>query len=318
VSRALAPLLAALLGLAGSIAAALSLHRAADAALVRVLEERLRGAGETAAEWAGRAPPDAAVLRAVMRATQLEAAYLLSPELEVIADAAGESAPRAADLLRTDPARVLHALAGQVTVAFAYDVAGVPIATGYFPVRAPGGGITAVLALESGHEFASARAGLRRALWAGVGLSTLGALALAVVAFQWARVEGQRRAAAERAARGDALARMAAMVAHEIRNPLGIIRGAVELVRERSRAVLGARDGEALRDVLGEVERLRGLTDDFLDLAREPRIARRRLTSERSRARRCAPRAPLTESRSRPTCQCFRSRVTPRACDRCS
>ncbi len=55
-----------------------------------------------------------------------------------------------------------------------------------------------------------------------------------------------------------------------IRNPIGVIRGAVELVQERAGASLGPDDREALDDVLGEVERLRRLTQDFLDLARDP------------------------------------------------
>ena len=62
------------------------------------------------------------------------------------------------------------------------------------------------------------------------------------------------------------------MVAHEIRNPLGTIRGAAELVRARSSASLKPADVEALSDLLGEVERLRRLTEDFMDLAREPRL----------------------------------------------
>ena len=49
MSRALAPMAAALLGLAGSLGATLAMYAAASAALDRVLEERLRGAGETAA-----------------------------------------------------------------------------------------------------------------------------------------------------------------------------------------------------------------------------------------------------------------------------
>jgi signal transduction histidine kinase len=271
VSRALVPLFAALIGLAGSLGATLFLHRAADTALQRILEERLRGAGEAAAEWVARAPPDEGTLRAVMRASRLEGAYVLSPGLEVVADASG-AALHTADLLRTDPARARRALAGEQTIAFSYDVAGLPIATGYFPVRSGDGSVRAVLALEGGQEFAGARAGLRRALWAGVGLSTLGAVALALAALGWSRTEAQRRASAERAVRGDALARMASMVAHEVRNPLGVIRGAVDLVRARSGAALAARDDEALRDVLGEVERLRRLTEDFLDLSREPRL----------------------------------------------
>ena len=66
---------------------------------------------------------------------------------------------------------------------------------------------------------------------------------------------------------------MGAMVAHEIRNPLGVIRAAVELVRARSGPTLPGEDREALDDVLGEVERLRGLAQDFLDLSREPSLS---------------------------------------------
>src|SRR5262249_59749303 len=47
--RALLPLLLAVLGLAGAGLATLSLHRAASSALQRATEERLRGAGITAA-----------------------------------------------------------------------------------------------------------------------------------------------------------------------------------------------------------------------------------------------------------------------------
>jgi signal transduction histidine kinase len=93
-----------------------------------------------------------------------------------------------------------------------------------------------------------------------------------VAAARWSRSERARREEAARAARGEALARMAAAVAHEVRNPLGIIRGAVELVRARSQDALPERDRERLADVLGEVERLRRLTQDFLDLSAEPAL----------------------------------------------
>jgi signal transduction histidine kinase len=106
----------------------------------------------------------------------------------------------------------------------------------------------------------------------GVVLSLVGEVALALAAVSWSRVEALRRIDAERAARGEALARMAAMVAHEIRNPIGVIRSAAELVGARSGPMLGERDREALADVLGEVDRLRRMTEDFLDLSREPRL----------------------------------------------
>jgi signal transduction histidine kinase len=169
---------------------------------------------------------------------------------------------------------VAQALVGTPSVSFAFAMGDLHVATGYFPVRAVDGGVGSVLALEAGQAFAAARASVRRALWAGVALSLVAALALAALARQWLLGEEQRRHVAERAARGDALARMASMAAHEIRNPIGIIRGAVELVQERSGQRLGADDREALGDILGEVERLRRVTQDFLDLAREPALVK--------------------------------------------
>ncbi len=273
VRRAFVPLTAALLGLAGSLGATLFLYRAAVSALDRVLEERLHGAGETAAELIARGDPTPELLRAIMAANRLEGAYVLSPELRVLADASGEVSA-APNLLRVDGSRAVQAFHGRASVAFAFAMGDLRVATGYFPVRGPGSSIPAVLALEAGQSFASARTRVHRALWVGVALSVVGALALAALARQWARGEEQRRRVAERAARGEALARMAAMAAHEIRNPIGIIRGAVELVQERAGARLSADDREALSDVIGEVERLRRLTQDFLDLAREPALVK--------------------------------------------
>ncbi len=272
VRRALAPLLAGLLGLAGSLGVTLYLHHQASRAVDQVLEERLRGAGETASALLAGAPPTQARLAVLMRSNGLEGAFLLSSALEVQVDATGPAGVKA-DLLRVDARRATEALAGHPSIAFAYAVGDQPVATGYFPVRGPGGEVRSILALEAGETFSSTRRDLEQALWVGVVLSALAAAALAAAAKQWARSEGRRHVAGERAARGEALSRMAAMVAHEIRNPVGVIRGAVELVQARGGAGLSGKDREALADVLGEVERLRRLTEDFLDLAREPALS---------------------------------------------
>ena len=272
LSHTLVPVLAGLVSLAGSLLATLFLYRAAADSIDRLLEERLRGAGETAAGMIAGGEPAGAELGAVMEANRLEGAYVISPELVILADAR-RRAGRRADLLRTDPGRVDRALRGEATIAFAYALGAQSVATGYFPVRGPGGDVRAVLALEAGESFASAHQGLRRALAAAVALSLAGALVLAIVARRWDRAELERRRVGERAVRGDALARMGAMVAHEIRNPLSVIRGSAELIRVRRGTTLDPVDGEALQDVLSEADRLSRMTDDFLDLARDPVVA---------------------------------------------
>jgi two-component sensor histidine kinase len=200
VSLARIPLVAAAVGLAVALTATLSLHRSATGALDRVLEERLRGAGTVAAELLADVPPTPERLRAIMAANALEGAYVLSPELLVLADATGPAGARA-DLLRLDAERVARALRGEATVAFGYAVGDLPVASGYFPIAGAGGVPRAVLALEAGESFSAARAGVRRALLVAVLVSVLGAASLAALGVHWARTEAQRRAGAERAAR---------------------------------------------------------------------------------------------------------------------
>ncbi|MBX3272544.1 MAG: PAS domain-containing protein [Sandaracinaceae bacterium] len=80
------------------------------------------------------------------------------------------------------------------------------------------------------------------------------------------------RQKAERAERLAALGRLAAGLAHEIRNPLGSISGSVELVREA--ADLDPEDARLLSLVLDEVDRLDALVTTMLDVGRprEPEL----------------------------------------------
>jgi signal transduction histidine kinase len=152
-------------------------------------------------------------------------------------------------------------------VAPGYVLGTLTVMTGYFPIRRAQGQPVSVLVLEAGQMFVAAAGRIAHARTVAILLALLFAAALAVITARWTRAERERRQAGTRAARGELLSRLAAMAAHEIRNPLGVIRGTVELMLERSAATLTERDHVALGDINDEVERLRRLTQDLLSLA---------------------------------------------------
>ena len=89
----------------------------------------------------------------------------------------------------------------------------------------------------------------------------------------WAlRVQEGARLAYGRAERLATTAQLAAIVAHEVRNPLQTIRAGVELLGERHPD--DARGKELSLEILEEVDRLNRLTQDFLLLAREAPLHR--------------------------------------------
>jgi signal transduction histidine kinase len=267
----LAPIAAASIGLVGSLAATLSLYHTAASALDRSLEERLRGAGESAAAVLAGSSPEPQRLRAIMRANGLDAVYVFDRKLRVVADASGPSGQRV-DLLRLDVGRVEAAFAGAASVAPGYAFGTLTVMTGYFPIGA-GGAETSVLVLEAGKAFVAPHARVARARDIGISLSILSALGLALMVGRWTRAERHRREAVAGAARGEALSRVAAMAAHEIRNPLGVIRATIDLMRERSGERLSERDRRDLDSIGGEVERLHRLTQDLVDLAADRPLA---------------------------------------------
>lgn len=255
------PLLAAGLALTGALASTVFLYREANRAAQTMLDQRLLGAGNAAALLLGPAPA-AGKLKALMEAESLDGAFVLGADNLVIADANGPVGQRA-DLLRIDGERAARALGGQASIGHGYQLGGVEIRTGYFPIR-EGTQVVAVLGLEAGAGFGGGSQQLDRALGISILLALLGAAALAVVAARQVRAERDQQQAR-------LLAQVAAAAAHEIRNPLGVIRGTVELMRERPE--LDARGRESLQDVLGEVERLKQLTEDLLDLSADRALA---------------------------------------------
>jgi signal transduction histidine kinase len=123
-----------------------------------------------------------------------------------------------------------------------------------------------VLVVEAGESLAASEQRLARARNAAVLLAGLLALGVWIFASRWVSVQALRREELARAARTEALTRLAAAAAHEIRNPLATIRATAELLGER---MSGSEidDPEAVSGIVSEVERLRRLTDDLVYLS---------------------------------------------------
>jgi two-component system, OmpR family, sensor kinase len=258
--RALAVFAAVAALLLGVNALVYSLYRSEVIAVNRGLDDRLTALGTTAAKWLATGGDALGALNALVAENRLEDAYLVDAKLDVVAGV--RTKPGRLNLLRVDEDRLGAALAGTASVGDGYSVAQAEVEVAYFPVQGR------VLALEAGAEYHEPATRLRATYLITVLLTVVIAIAVAAGLLLALRALERARLAHGRAERLAAVGQMAAMVAHEVRNPLGILRGQVELANERITEA-PPRERERFGEMLTEIDRLTRLTDEFLSLARD-------------------------------------------------
>lgn len=220
-------------------------------------------------------------LREVRRASSLSNLFLLDPDdpegrslLDVTGVvAAGEVNP----VLALDRQALVLAASGTpaATRLYATPGGGAYLKTGYAPVTADDGTVTGILGVEGSSALFAVLDEVRHTLIALTVASILGVIALGAVLVRISESLARAERDLLRAEALTTMGRMAASIAHEIRNPLGIIRATAERLKRRY-AAPGA--GDPLFDSIPEeVDRLNGILTGYLNFAADRRIELRPL-----------------------------------------
>ncbi|MCX7918666.1 MAG: ATP-binding protein [bacterium] len=169
-------------------------------------------------------------------------------------------------LLEIDAAEIDSAYAGQAQSSILYTLKQNFYKRGYAPIRNNENQVVAVLGIEAGADFARVIFRIRNSLLV-LGLISVVLIIATITTMNriyttlWHYEEQVLSAEKFRA-----VGQLAAGVAHEIRNPLGIIRGTAELLKDdvsNQENVLNK-----INDILHEVDRMNQIISNFLDFSK--------------------------------------------------
>ncbi len=209
-------------------------------------------------------------LQKIKQQNQLDAIYIIDPNLKIVADARmSVSLSQERTYLQTDSLAISRALHGVNTTSELHHIATEYFKNGYAPLRNEQGKIIGLLVTEASASYFTTLKSYKQTFW----LSLLASIALFVLFSVFVWQSFQRLLKTEESLRQSEhlafLGKMAAIMAHEIRNPLGIIRGTADVLRSKYKQS----DGEELFDYIpSEVNRLNALIGNFLTYAREPKL----------------------------------------------
>ena len=204
-------------------------------------------------------------LEAVRKDTGVSNIFLFDPDGVTRFDLAGRYAIGEVNLaLDFDLVEVTAALSGLPEYTELTEYGGAFLKTGYAPIHDDSARVVGGVGVEASAAFLDLLDSVRGTL---IGAAAVVLAGVVLLGAGFARLLASEAALERRLRRSETLAtmgQMAAMLAHEIRNPLGIIRGAAERVG----AAHGIQSDEVLRFIPEEVDRLEATLGAYLDFAR--------------------------------------------------
>ncbi len=209
------------------------------------------------------------IIKQIHRENQLQGVFLVDEMYQVLASS--QEVFHAGDkltFLEEDSESFLQALAGFPAVSPMLIIEGHRFKSAYAPVMDPlGKEVVAVLVIQASADFFNLLRVYKRGLIV-LGIGSLGvAVVFSLVLFWAISLLMKTHESLRRAERLAAMGQMAATVAHEIRNPLGIIKSTADVLKSK----YDSRDNpdELFEFIPSEVRRLNRLVSDFLTFARD-------------------------------------------------
>ncbi|OQX95838.1 hypothetical protein B6I21_03385 [candidate division KSB1 bacterium 4572_119] len=202
---------------------------------------------------------------------ELQSAFIIDPNNVILIDGQNKF-PEGQILtyLDQDSSAIEQAWSGTTTSSPIHFLEGNKFKTIFVPLKNDFYEVSALLVLEASADFFELLERFKQGLIVG-GVVSLGLIFIFTFFISWMitlliRTHDSMQQSAKLAAMG----RMAASMAHEIRNPLGIIKGTSDVLKEKYAA---ESESEELFDYISaEVQRLNLLINNFLSFSREPKL----------------------------------------------
>jgi len=208
------------------------------------------------------------ILTNVHAGNQLQGVYLVDEEYKVYVSsrdifAYGERLT----VLQEDSVVVAQALAGLPAVAHTQVVAGNRFKSAYAPVLGPLRDVVAIVVVQASADFFDLLQVFQRGLIVGGLVSIVIAVMFSAFLFWAITLLIKTHESLRQSERLAAMGQMAATVAHEIRNPLGIIKATADVLQSKYNSK--GNPDELFEFIPSEVRRLNRLVSDFLTFARD-------------------------------------------------
>jgi signal transduction histidine kinase len=232
-------------------------------ALESELGDRLQAVAVTFAATAGPRwqPPAAGLLDAVMADNGLFNVFIVDENLRYLANARDSLLVDSTDAaLELDAGDIIAALSGLPTQSRLYSAGGYYLKSAYAPLLDSLGTFGAVVGVEADARFFAVLAQFRRSLLFINILSLLAIVAVVLVSAGVARRALALEQAAGRASTLALLGQLSAAVAHDLKNPLAIIRATAERLKKR------CAPDPAFDYIPEEVDRLSAIIGNYLSL----------------------------------------------------